>query len=194
MTVDTVFGMQVNDSEQGVLPSCRVGKGSMPKPCRDGARAASHPAPAFPPCGGFTNGAPTAAQRRGVKRLVTPFQSLVVLCSIVICALAVPLKLRNKNAASRASIRINFGSAITLQKHRSTISGIRLLPKERPPPPGVGGWGGGSGVRGQKTVCVPKIGLKFPASNFRHFLPKDNISCGGGGVGGGWPGPQTTPP
>ena len=50
---------------------------------------------------------------------------------------------------------------------------------------GVGGPGGGGGVRGQDKACVPKIGLKFPAPliNFI-FLPEENVSDVRGGVGG----------
>ena len=47
-------------------------------------------------------------------------------------------------------------------------------------------------VTGQKNICVPKIGLKCPASliNFI-FLPEENVSDVGGGCR---PRPQTTPP
>ena len=45
-------------------------------------------------------------------------------------------------------------------------------------------WGGGVGVRGHKTVCVPTIGLQFPAPFLVHLLWGWR-----GWVCGGWPGP-----
>ena len=51
---------------------------------------------------------------------------------------------------------------------------------EGEPHPRGGGWVGG-GVRGQKQVCVPKLGPQFPAPLIDFiFLPEDNFSDVGG--------------
>ena len=67
-------------------------------------------------------------------------------------------------------------------------SKARLLLKEKPPH-----GGGGSEA---KKVCVPKIGLKFPAPLiiFIFCRRKSFLMWVGGWVGRGWPGPQTSPP
>ena len=54
----------------------------------------------------------------------------------------------------------------------------------------MAGW-----VRGQKNVCVPKIGLKFPAPliNFIFCLRKILLMWVGGSVGRGWPSPPPPP-
>ena len=45
--------------------------------------------------------------------------------------------------------------------------------------------GGGGGVSGQKKFCVPKIGLKCPASLINLiFSPEENFYDVGGWVGG----------
>ena len=54
--------------------------------------------------------------------------------------------------------------------------------RRRPPPPQAARWGGR--VRGQKEVCGPKIGLKFPAPLIDFiFLPDEQFSDVGGCVG-----------
>ena len=62
-----------------------------------------------------------------------------------------------------------------------------MLEEKKPPP-------GGGGVRGQKKVHVPKIGLKFPAPliNFIFLLRKIFLMWVGGGMG--WPGLARPPP
>ena len=56
-----------------------------------------------------------------------------------------------------------------------------------------GGTGGG-GLRGQKKVCVPKMGLSFWLSIQNFIFPKEffDFGCGGGLAGGG--GPPDPPP
>ena len=56
-------------------------------------------------------------------------------------------------------------------------------------------WGWGWGVRGQKTVCVPAIGLKCPASLMNVIFPTRKISLmWGGGSAGAGRGPKAPPP
>ena len=67
----------------------------------------------------------------------------------------------------------------------------QAIAQGEPPPPR---WVGGSEAK--KQVGVPKIGPKFPAPlmNFILCPRKIFLKFGGGGVGGGWPEPQTSPP
>ena len=57
---------------------------------------------------------------------------------------------------------------------------LQAFRQGEPPPPPVGGWG-----RGQQKVCVPEIGLKFPALliNFIFCLRKIFLTWVGGGAG-----------
>ena len=72
------------------------------------------------------------------------------------------------------------------------VSGHCLVGEIPPPSPPKGE----GGVRDQNKVCVPQIGLQFPAplTNFIASPRKIALMCVGGSVGRGCPGPQTTPP
>ena len=60
------------------------------------------------------------------------------------------------------------------------LRAVRPLPKEEPPAPHF--------QRPQKKVCVPKIGLKFPALLISRFAGGKLFLMWG------WPGPPTSPP
>ena len=122
------------------------------------------------------------------------------------CAVGPPMAfaIRVLSTGPKPHVDKTFETAITKACRSASlgqpVTGASPVPRcpqaiaegEPPPPPPTPT----PGVRGQKTVCLPKIGLKFPAPliNFSFCRRKPFLMWGGGGIGLGLARAPNNPP